>query len=89
MPAAERMSTFLKFLILIQAPRKYKALIKNLTSNRGTVGMPSQGSYKHRRRLWGQPGHAPLIIKMGANPIFCPPIIRQEFNVFLLFNVKT
>ena len=46
MPAAEGMSTFLKFLILIQAPRKYKALITNLTSNRGTVGTPSQGSYK-------------------------------------------
>ena len=28
----------------------------------------------------GQPGHAPPpIIKMGAKPLFCPPIIRREF----------
>ena len=51
MPAAEGMSTFLKFLILIQAHRKYKALITNLTSNRGTVGTPSRGSYKLQKSM--------------------------------------
>jgi len=30
----------------------------------------------------GQPGHAPPIIKMGANPFFAPPIIRREFFIF-------
>ena len=31
----------------------------------------------------GQPGHAPPIIRMGAKPLFCPPIIRREFFNFL------
>src|SRR6218665_3873137 len=38
----------------------------------------------HRRRLWGQPGHAPPIIRMGGqNPFFAPPIIRREFCNFV------
>ena len=39
-------------------------------------------SLVHRRRLWGQHGHAPPIIKRGQNPFLCPPLIRLEFFIF-------
>src|SRR6218665_142227 len=41
-----------------------------------------ESAYRHRRRLWGQPGHAPPIIKMGGKTAFCPPIIRRKFVIF-------
>ena len=69
MPAAERVSTFLKFLILIQAPRKCKALITNLTSNRGTVGTPSQGSYKLQKSML----HAFIDYSWGSAVLFIRP----------------
>src|SRR6218665_487596 len=49
-----------------------------------------KGCY-HRRRLWGQPGHAPPIIRMGGKTPFCPPpIIRREvFNFVYLKKINT
>src|SRR6218665_2992193 len=38
----------------------------------------------HRRRLWGQPGHAPPIIKMGAKPPFAPNYQTRIFYFFIL-----
>ena len=31
----------------------------------------------------------PPIMKMGAKPLFCPPIIRREFFIFVILKEKT
>ena len=46
-------------------------------ASKGLFNQYARTNYRHRRRLWGEPGHAPPIIRweMGANP-FCPTVIR-------------
>src|SRR6218665_370203 len=42
-------------------------------------------TFQHRRRLRGQPGHAPPIIELGAKVSFCPPKIQ----VRIFENIET
>src|SRR6218665_3266271 len=49
------------------------------------ISMDFTRAFDHRRRLWGKPGHALPIIKMGANPLFCPPNNQTRIFYFCLF----